>query len=145
VPLDPAARECLEILVYRPECVAVVREQLVAEAIASAVGREIYETMCRLSDAGESPTFERLLLALDDPGLKSLLVELDEQGQAKGFDEPEDRLQKLIEVLQGREAERLQRVQTSALREGTLPEGEAAQVVSRIIQQRRGSSQPTDG
>jgi len=144
-PLDPAARECLEILVCRPECIAVVREKLAPEGIGSAAGREIYEAMCRLSDRGESPTFERLLLDLDDPGLKSLLVELDEQGQAKGFEDPEDRLQKLIEVLRRREAEKLHRAQTSALREGTLPEEEAARVVSRIVQQRRGSSEPTDG
>jgi len=145
VPLDAAARECLEILVYRPECIAIVRERLGPEAIGSAAGRAVYETMCRLSDAGKSPTFERLLLDLDDPGLKSLLVELDEQGQAKRFDDPEDRLQKLIEVLQKREAEKLHRARTSALREGTLPEEEAAQVVSQIVQQRRGSSEPTDG
>ena len=149
-PLEPAARECLELFICHPECIELARKQLAPEAIASAPGREIYKTMCRLSDAGDSPTFERLLLALDDPGLKSLLVELDERGQAKGFDDPENRLQKLIEALRRREAEKLHRAQTSALREGTLSEEEAARVASQIVQsqivqQRRGSSEPTDG
>ena len=35
-------------------------------------------------DAGPTPAFERLMLAFDDPAVKSLLVELDEEGRAKG-------------------------------------------------------------
>ena len=30
------------------------------------------------------PDFDRLILEFDDPSLKSLLVDLDEQGRAKG-------------------------------------------------------------
>ncbi len=52
--------------------------------LASSALRRIYETCCRLLDDGVLPEFDRLMLEFDDPALKSLLVDLDEQGRAKG-------------------------------------------------------------
>ena len=54
------------------------------EQLAAEPCRRIYETCCRLADAGVVPAFDRLMLEFDEPAMKNLLVELDESGQAKG-------------------------------------------------------------
>ena len=83
-PIDAHERELLELLVVYPETWAAARAALLPAQLASSALRRIYETGCRLLDAGVLPGFERLILEFDEPALKSLLVDLDEQGRAKG-------------------------------------------------------------
>ena len=54
------------------------------------------------------PDFDRLMLEFDDPVIKNLLVELDEQEQAKGsrLGEPPALLDELIKTLYQKEAQR---------------------------------------
>ena len=51
------------------------------------------------------PGFERLILEFDEPAVKSLLVDLDEQGRAKGgrIAEPPELLNDLLKSLQRKE------------------------------------------
>ena len=82
--IDAWQRELLELLIAHPECIESVRSRIAAEQLAAEPCRRIYETCCRLADEGVVPTFDRLMLEFDQPAIKSLLVELDESGQAKG-------------------------------------------------------------
>ncbi len=75
--------ELLELVLLTAELFDEVRAALAPEVFQSPRCRALYETCLRLSDAGIPPTFERLSNAVEHPRLQSLLVALDEQGQAK--------------------------------------------------------------
>ena len=108
----------------------------------------IYETLLRLSNEGHQPSFDRLMLELDDPHAKSMLVELDETSQAKGADNPEQVLEELLRNLARVEQSRKFPEVTGALRDGNLDETEQEELLHRTLQQaraRHGISKPTDG
>jgi DNA primase len=147
-PLDPWSREWLQILLLHPEYVSSARSEISPASLPQGMGRRIYETCCRLSDEGVLPAFERLMLEFDDPALKGLLVELDEQGQAKGIDDPSARLDNLIQSAKRMEEERRRHTQTAPLRENRLDDAEQSLLLRQILQQERrrhGISEPTDG
>ena len=74
----------VELLIVYPDNWSAACAAIVPSQIASSALRRIYETGCRLLESGVLPDFGRLILEFDDPSLKSLLVDLDEQGRAKG-------------------------------------------------------------
>ena len=82
--LDSGQRELMELLIVYAETWPAAREAIAPTQITSSALRQIYETGCRLLQVGVLPDFDRLILEFDDPSLKSLLVDLDEQGRAKG-------------------------------------------------------------
>jgi DNA primase len=148
--IDPAQRELLELLVEYPECLSKFRAGIDPKWIAADAWRQLYQTCCRLSDAGVVPTFDRLMLELDQPELKSLLVELDEAAQAKRRRDvnPEALLEQLIQTLKRQEEDKQRPAQMVALRAGELNDSQESELLEKIIQQERnrhGISKPTDG
>ncbi len=146
--LDPWQRELLELVVLHPEHVPAIRRQVPSEWIAHPLAQRIYEASCRLSDEGVLPDFDGLMLRFDHPAIKSLLVELDEQGRAKGIEHPEALIEELTRSYQRRHAEQQRPAQAVELRQGRLGEGDQIDVLRRIVQQERarhGISEPTDG
>ena len=96
------------------------------------------------------PAFDRLMLEFDEPAMKSLLVELDESGQAKGRPaaDPAALLDELMKTMNRKEAERQRPAQIVALREGGLDAQQQAAMLEDILRQerdRQGISKPTDG
>lgn len=143
-------RELLELLIAHPECLPTVRPQIEPQCLTAESARRIYQTCCRLSAAGVAPTFDRLMLEFDEPAIKSLLVELDEESQAKGTRDadPEALLWELIKTFQRKEADRRRPAQLVALREGKLDDNQETELLEKIIRQernRQGISEPTDG
>ena len=120
--IDAWQQELLELLIAHPECIESLRSRIAAEQLAAEPCRRIYETCCRLADKGTVPAFDRLMLEFDEPAIKSLLVELDESGQAKGRPaaDPEPLLNDLIKNLEQKEIERQRPAQIVAPREGEL-------------------------
>jgi DNA primase len=148
--INPHERELLELLIVYPETWSAARAALLPAQLASSALRQIYDTGCRLLDAGVSPGFERLILEFDDPAAKSLLVDLDEQGRAKGgrTAEPADLLNDLLASLQRKEVERQRPGHLATLRERRLDDAEEIDLLKNIFQQersRQGISRPTDG
>jgi len=148
--IPPVQRELLELLIGYPQCLPQVRTKIAFEQTGPEPCRRIYETCCRLFDMGETPTFDRLMLEFDDPVLKSLLVELDEGGRAKGQRdaEPEALVQELIKTIEKQEADRQRPAQIVALREGGLDDSQETALLEQIIRQERNRqdiSDPTDG
>jgi len=146
--LDPWQRELLEILIRYPELLGMARPSIRPGQLASASCRAIYETCCRLADGGLLPSFDRLMLELDDPALKSLLVELDESGSAKKTADPGPLLEELIRSFQKQETIKQHPAKTGLLREKRLDEGQELAVLREIVQEertRQGISEPTDG
>jgi DNA primase len=147
-PLNAWDREMLEILLLEPESVAAVAEVIRAEHLSSESGRRVFAKCRELAAAGDTPSFDRLLLEFDDPRYKNLLVDLDEQGRAKGTLDTAVRLRELLDGFRRRDNERQARAQTRTLQErGLDPEAELA-LLNRMIEQersRQGISAPTDG
>jgi DNA primase len=147
---DPHERELLELLVVYPETWSAARAALLPAQLASSALRQIYDTGCRLLDAGVLPGFERLILEFDEPAVKSLLVDLDEQGRAKGsrMAEPPELLNDLLTSLQQKEVERQRPGHLATLRERKLDDVQEMDLLKNIFQQersRQGISRPTDG
>jgi DNA primase len=148
--LSACWRELMELIVGHPECLPQVRDAIRPAWLPGGPCRQIYETCCRLADAGIAPSFDRLLLELDEPQLKNLLVEFDEASQIKESRTGElpTLLQELIRNLQQQEANRERPAQIVALREGGLDASQEIELLQKIIQQersRQGISGPTDG
>ncbi len=148
--IDACERELAELLVVYPDTWSAARAAIAPEELAAPALRRIFETGCRLLDAGVLPDFDRLILEFDDPSLKSLLVDLDEQGRAKGsrMAEPAELLQELIKAFQQKEVIRQRPGQLVALREQNLADDQAIDLLKRIVQQekgRQGISDPMDG
>ena len=148
--IDSYERHLFELLLAYPEIWPAVRAEIPSRQITSSALRRIYETGCRLLEAGVLPDFSRLILDFDDPGLKSLLVDLDEQGRAKGSQmaEPAELFNQLQKAFQRREVEKKQAGQLVALRQQDLAEDQEIDLLRKIVQQeksRQGISDPTDG
>lgn len=146
--IDPWQQELLEILIRYPACVPLAVAQIQPEQLAFEPCRRVYEACCRLSDLGEAPTFERLMLEFDDPAIKSLLVELDESGEAKAAADPETLLQELIRSFQRLKVAQERPLARGAFQQGGLDEQAELDLLEQLIQKERarhGISAPTDG
>jgi hypothetical protein len=103
-----------------------------------------------LSEAGVTPSFDRLMLEFDEPEVKSLLVDLDESRQSKGRSaaDAETLLNELLKTQTRKEVEKQRPQQIVALREGGLDADQQAELLEAILRQernRQGISKPTDG
>ena len=148
--IDTYERELAELLIVYPETWPAARAAIAPAQLASSALRRIYETGCRLLDVGVLPDFDRLILEFDDPSLKSLLVDLDEQGRAKGsrMAEPAELLSELLKAFQRKEVEKQRPGQLVALREQNLADDQEIDLLKKIVQQersRQGISDPMDG
>jgi DNA primase len=148
--IDPWERELLELLIAHPEFVSAASQQIGPEHWTADACRRIFETSCHLNDEGIQPTFERLMLEFDEPGMKNLLVALDENAQAKGRAEadPTALWEQMLKTLQRKETEKQRPAQLVALREGGLDVTQQAAMLQAILSQERnrhGIAKPTDG
>jgi DNA primase len=141
--------ELLAVLLAIPERWPAARERL-GERAAGGSCRLIFDSSCRLLDRGVAPTFERLLLELDDADAKSLLVRLDEHGRAKvsRWADAEKEWAKLLAGFLGKEVAERRPVHNVALRQRQLDPSQEMDLLKDIIEQersRQGISAPTDG
>ncbi len=138
--VDPAPwqRELIEVLLQFPEYVVTAQAEIAPSELGFEPCRRIYRKCCELSDAGDPPTFERLMLEFDEPAVKSLLVELDETGRAKQLDSPLKLLEDFFQTFRQRKV-----VQPAP---GQSAEESLFQLArERELQARHGISLPTEG
>jgi DNA primase len=155
--LDPLERELFEILLHFPAMIEQIGGVIEPAQLTSEPCRRVLVQCLRLWSEGILPDFERLLLENDDPGVKNLLVELDESARAKAGGESELRLRDVLAGFERRQQEQWARSRTAALKQGHMPEEEELTVLQRLEQQQRarqqeqdertraGISEPTDG
>jgi len=148
VSIDPFERELLEIVLGQPSLVPQVLQAATPERLTTPTARDIFAICRELSAAGIQVDFDRLLLEIDDPQVKNLLIVLDEHGQQKGASELEARLQDVLAGFDRRSAEQFRRTHTAALKERRLAEEDELAILKQLEQQerkRQGISAPTDG
>lgn len=143
-----AERWLMEILIQSPDSLADVRRELSADEFVCPQLRSVFAKCCELADAAVTPTFDRLLLEIDDPQLQSLLVELDEAHQALRRSTRAAELGPLLQRLRDlRDAEHSRAERAEAARHPASEE-EQVEILRHIIgrkRSRQGISAPTDG
>jgi DNA primase len=142
-----AERWLLEIVIQQPDCLAEVRARISAEQFTCPRRRQIFAKLCEVADRGIVPSFERLMLEIDAPEVKTLLVELDEGHRAKNRSDLTKELRDLVQVLGERRTVRPDPTRTAA--EVPLAAASNDLVALRHIiereRSRQGISRPTDG
>lgn len=148
--LDSWRRELFELLVVWPEGWSLVREHIAADWLSEGPAGEIFRAACRVLDRGELPDYDRLMLELEDPAIKGLLVEWDEHGHLKQQHNvpPEQLLREMIERFNYEEEKKRRPAKVVALREGQVDHDQGLALLSELLAQekkRQGLSSPMDG
>jgi DNA primase len=145
-------RELLELVLLAGDLVGEVAQVVTPDDFASPICREVFVASQRQWEAGQPPTFEQLMLQLEEPAIRSWLVELDDAGrqkrQGKCRADLEQELGDVLSTLRRRRAKQDSKRAAALLRQGQLPEDRGAQVLDRIIQQQRlrqGIAEPMEG
>jgi DNA primase len=84
---DTLERDMLELWIADPTAIYEFWETVPMERCRSPVTRIIYEKCNKLIEQNKPATFSRLIVAFDDPQMKNFLVELDESGREKFFND----------------------------------------------------------
>lgn len=143
--------ELLEILVLHPELAAQAFARMNADDVSAPPVKLLFNSLRFLFEQGEPLEFNHVLTELDDPRLKSLLVELDESARAKAevaTAPAEVRLTQLCGSLEARREERQRREAQAALEQGKMDyrtEIETLQKLFVMEKNRRGLTAPTEG
>ena len=148
----------LEIVLLEPEAVIAAAEEIPPEQMESPAASLIFQRCCELSRGGITPTFDRLLLEFDDPAIKNLLVDLDEQGRAKTLDEsgnfkdsaePAARMRDLLDGMRrNRQSKYRWTSNRNCSAKNDLDDAEELAVLNQLIEQertRQGISSPMEG
>jgi len=96
--LAPFERELLELVIVAPQIAPLALERVQTGWLQCEAARQMLDAYQQLEFSGQSLEFDRVLNALEDPSLKSLLVTLYEQATKKleyTSDTPENRLRVL--------------------------------------------------
>jgi len=145
---SPSECELVELIVACPDLLAEARESFPAERMTEAALRYVYETCCRLADAGTTPDFDRLMLEFDQPAMKNLLLELEQSPRIVGIADPAILLKELIKNHERMEVDKRHPSRLAALKDEGLDESQKQdllRVVMEELRARHGISDPTDG
>ena len=150
--LEPTDAELLEILILEPGLISTARSEIQVSHVTAGPARVIYQTCLTLHDRGLEPEFGRLMTALDDPQLKSLLAELGELASEKAdfaSDSAEARLQHLTRRMRERREHNESQQQLLQLdgESNVDPQKEKDALLQflELQRQRHGISDPMDG
>lgn len=99
-----AERWLLEVLLQMPGLASEVFHELEPCEMKDRRHATLLTAAYHLYAAGLPPDFPHLLDALEDPEVKSLLIELDEECRARSLPEPAAELRKLLAVLRGEQS-----------------------------------------
>jgi len=137
--LSPFERELLELLIIAPQVAPIALERVHSGWLECDAARAMLDAYHRLDFSGVSLEFESVLVALEDPSLKSLLVTLHEQAVAKlrlTRDTAEERLRVLTQRIGQRHQEIRQQRLVEKLQEG-VSELEELSILQDVIRQAR--------
>lgn len=140
--------ELLEVILLEPALLPEVQAEVSTEEIASPLCRRLLTLCFAERAAGRDPTFDRLLVMLDDARLKNLLVDLEERGRTKEVADPADWLQQILGSIRQRRVLRQRQQQLAAMRQGQVDEQQGTDFILQLLEQerqRQGITDPTDG
>jgi DNA primase len=139
--IDPLERELLEIALHFPERMSHAWGGVDPTRVTHEQCRAVCAQCKNLSAAGILPSFERLLLEIDDPVVKNLLVELDESGRNKVAADLEVRLTDVLAGFERRQRDHAMRGHTAALKQGQVAKEDELGVLLELERHERARQQ----
>jgi DNA primase len=146
--IDHWERELMELLLAAPHTLHEVLKDIRPEQFAVGPLRELFSRACVLVASGREFTFESMMIHIEEPELKNVLVDLDERAQSKQHADAALLVRKVMESYRHRNENRISKQQTHAVREGRLDEEGGLRLLQQRIESgrsRQGISAPTDG
>jgi hypothetical protein len=137
----------LELVIAEPDVIDRLAAEPSPADVHHPLARMIYETCLALRQAGKVVDVDALLLHYDDLDGKSLLVQLDEEGSAKQQCDLTQRMNYFLRAVRERRAKVELERQFASFKNGTLPQEQEEQALSRFFQMksRQAGSAPTEG
>ncbi len=146
-PLHSWDNELFWLLFKHPELVSLAMEQFDPSQLNSEQATEIWNAIRAVMDRGLEPEFSRVLDAVEDVRLKTMIVEVDE-ARIQPPPEPQDCLLKLIEAYRSQVTKAAMNREVAALQSPSMDEEEQLDAFAKILNEQRkrhGISVPTDG
>ena len=134
--LTRTERDLFELLIRNPDAISRVLETVCVSQLESETARQLYDCYADLEAQGLTPDYHRINLEFDDPDMKNLLVELDEDSQKKST-EFDLVLDDLLVVFERRYAEAELRDQQANLESGRMDEQEQLLMLQELIRKRQ--------
>lgn len=132
--------ELFEVMVLYAELVPMAIERFPVGNLSCHTAKKIFQTYLDLELAGHTLDFESVLSAVEDAGVKSVLVSIESKAAEKlSYSKlsPEERLHSLCERLSGQEDRAHRRQQISLLENKQIDDNTAIDLLSQIVQQAR--------
>jgi hypothetical protein len=136
--MGPGETELLEIMTLDPDLAEKAVEQVSASDLSTPAARGLFSAYRSLYEQGQPLELMRVMTELEDAHLKALLVELDQNAQAKesATQLPAPvRLEDLIRRLHKRREEQERRRKDAALEQGGLSEEEQLRLLLELHEQ----------
>lgn len=142
--------ELIQTILEEPENFPIVFENITESQMLEETARKIFQAMCDCHHAGNLPDFETLMLHIEDPDLKSLLVRLDESAAARAEGSSVEVKAKLEQIFNSfnRSQQRLDQQQAISKLSSEADDDEQDQIMKQLLEQtlqRQGISTPTEG
>ncbi len=138
--LSPFERELLELIIVAPQVAPIALERVQSGWLECEAAKLMLDAYEQLEFSGQSLEFDSVLIALEDPSLKSLLVTLHEQAQAKlkfTRESAEQRLHSLTHRMGEKQDEFRRQQRVLELQNSGLSETEELDVLQDLIRQAR--------
>ncbi len=143
--------ELLEVLVLHTDLAPLAFARVRVDDLRSKPAKTLFNTFRLAREMGEAADFRSVLSELDDPRLKSLLIQLDESATRKAAITPvgaDVRLTQLCERFEARREELVLREELTAMERGTMDY--ASQMATLLKQfelarKRQGLTSPMEG
>jgi DNA primase len=130
-------QELMELLLSEPQRMSTLVKLVHVDDMQTDTGQHLYALAEKIHQAGNLPSFDRLMLEVDASELKSLLVHCDEQAQAKNQSDIELRQHDLILELERRQ-QKAQRQQTRVqMKRNQLPPEQEKQLLAQLFAARQ--------
>jgi DNA primase len=132
--------ELFEVMVLYADLVPMAIERFPVGNLSCHTAKKIFQTYLDLELAGHTLDFESVLSAVEDAGVKSVLVSIESKAAEKlSYSKlsPEERLHSLCERLSGQEDRAHRRQQISLLENKQIDDNTAIDLLAQIVQQAR--------
>lgn len=140
-----AERWLLEVVLQQPELLDRARAEVPAARFRVPAYGVLYARLGALADAGLPADYDHLLSDVEDPGLKSLLVELDVEARSRNRPERERELEPLLDTFRQFAHEERTALAGAAADSAAAGELDRLRGLIEMKRTRQGISRPTEG
>lgn len=132
--------ELFEVMALYEDIVPMAIERFPVSTLSSSTAKKIFQVYLDLELAGHTLNFESVLSAVEDAGIKNVLVSIEEQASRKAAlakMTPDERLHSLCERLSGQEDRAYRRQQINLLEKKQVDEQTELDLLNQIVLQNR--------